>query len=88
MREMGIRELKAHLSGTLHAVGCGEAVRVTFRGTPLVDMVPAGAMTENDRLRHLVSSGRVAPATRSRPDRAPRRRRSQATASALPLAAS
>lgn len=72
MREMGVRELKQNLSETLRAVGRGEAVRVTLRGQPLVDMVPAGAITGSDRLRQLVGSGRVVPPTRSRPDSAPR----------------
>ena len=72
MRQIGVRELKANLSETLRAVARGEAIRVTLRGRPLVDMVPAGAMTGNDRLRQLVGSGRVVPRTRSRPDGAPR----------------
>lgn len=86
MREMGVRELKQNLSETLRAVWRGEAVRVTLRGRPLVDMIPAGAMTENDRLGHLVASGRVVPPTRSRPDRAPRLARAPRPASELVLA--
>lgn len=86
MREVGVRELKQNLSETLRAVGRGEAVRVTLRGRPLVDMIPAGSMTGNDRLGHLVASGRVVPPTRSRPDRAPRLAPAPRPASELVLA--
>ena len=43
MREIGVRELKQSLSETLRAVGRGEPVRVTLRGRPLADIVPAGS---------------------------------------------
>ena len=64
MREIGVRELKASLSETLRAVGRGEQVRVTLRGRPLADIVPAGAAAEDDRLRELVAEGRVTPPAR------------------------
>lgn len=64
IREMGVRELKQSLSETLRAVGRGEQVRVTLRGRPLADIVPAGAAAVDDRLRELVASGRVVPRER------------------------
>lgn len=83
---MGVRELKQNLSGTLRAVGRGETVRVTLRGQPLVDMVPAGVITGNDRLRQLVGSGRVVLPVRSRPKSAPRLVPARRPASELVLA--
>src|SRR2546425_546332 len=72
MREIGVRELKQSLSETLRAVGRGEQVRVTLRGRPLADIVPASAAVGDDRLRRLIAEGRVVPPARARPRRAPR----------------
>lgn len=72
MREIGVRELKRSLSETLRAVGRGEQVRVTLRGRPVADIVPAGAARGDERLRELVAQGRVVPPARPRPRRAPR----------------
>jgi prevent-host-death family protein len=55
MRETGVRELKTTLSQTLRAVARGQQVRVTLRGQPLADIVPAGASTGDGRLRQLVA---------------------------------
>lgn len=85
MREIGVRELKQTLSATLRAVGRGELIRVTLRGRPLADIVPAGASGGEDRLRQLVAAGRVVPPARSRPDRAPRLATSSLRASELVL---
>ena len=85
MREIGVRELKRSLSETLRAVGRGEQVRVTLRGRPLADIVPAGATVGDDRLRELVAAGRVVPPARARPERAPRLARSRRSASSLVL---
>ena len=85
MREIGVRELKRSLSETLRAVGRGEQVRVTLRGRPLADIVPAGATVGDDRLRELVAAGRVVPPARARPKRAPRLARSRRSASSLVL---
>jgi prevent-host-death family protein len=71
MREIGVRELKRSLSETLRAVGQGEQVRVTVRGRPIADIVPAGAAGGDDRLRELVAEGRLVPPARARPRRAP-----------------
>jgi len=72
MREIGVRELKQSLSETLRAVGRGEQVRVTLRGRPVADIVPAGAAAGDDRLRELVADGRLVPPARARPTRPPR----------------
>lgn len=72
MREIGVRELKSTLSSVLHEVEEGEQVRVTMRGRPVADIVPATAKAGQARLRELVASGQVTPAARRRPSRSPR----------------
>jgi prevent-host-death family protein len=86
VREIGVRELKATLSQTLRAVARGQQVRVTLRGRPLADIVPAGASAKDDRLRRLVTQGRLVAPTRARPTRAPRPVKSKRSASGLVLA--
>jgi prevent-host-death family protein len=71
MREIGVRELKMTLSQTLRAVARGQQVRVTLRGRPLADIVPAGTPAKDDRLRRLVAQGRLVAPTRARPTQAP-----------------
>ncbi|MEO6351320.1 MAG: type II toxin-antitoxin system prevent-host-death family antitoxin [Candidatus Limnocylindrales bacterium] len=85
MREMGVRELKQSLSAVLHAVSRGEQIRVTLRGRPLADIVPAGAAVVDDRLRELVASGRIVPAARERPEYAPKLAKGRRSASSLVL---
>jgi prevent-host-death family protein len=85
MREIGVRELKLSLSETLRAVGRGEQVRVTLRGQPVADIVPAGASAEDDQLRRLVADGRLVAPTRARATRAPRLLKGKASATALVL---
>jgi prevent-host-death family protein len=86
MREIGVRELKLSLSQTLRAVSRGQQVRVTLRGRPLADIVPAGASVRDDPLRALVAEGRLTPHTRARPKRAPRLVKTSTSASSLVLA--
>ena len=86
MREIGVRELKQSLSETLRAVGRGEHVRVTLRGRPLADLVPAGSPAGDDRLHQMIADGRLVPAGRARPSRAPRLAKDARSASALVLA--
>ena len=86
MREIGVRELKQSLSETLRAVGRGEQVRVTLRGRPLADIVPAGASTGDERLRELVAHGRLVPPASARPTRAPQPAKARRSASAVVLA--
>lgn len=86
MREIGVKELKQSLSETLRAVGGGEQVRVTLRGNPLADIVPAGVGTGDDRLRELVARGRVVPPARALPKRPPRLQKGSVSATELVLA--
>jgi prevent-host-death family protein len=85
IREIGVRELKGSLSETLRAVGRGEQVRVTIRGRPVADIVPAGVAAGDDRIRGLVAEGRVVPPSKSRPPRAPRLAKGRGSASPLVL---
>jgi prevent-host-death family protein len=86
MREIGVRELKQSLSETLREVAGGGQVRVTVRGKPIADIVPAGAATMDDALRGLVADGRLLAPSRARPRRAPRLVKARRSASALVLA--
>lgn len=83
MREIGVRELKGSLSETLRAVAKGEQVRVTLRGLPIADIVPAGAAAGDDRLRELVAQGRVVLPARARAARAPKPVQARQSAAAL-----
>jgi prevent-host-death family protein len=85
MREIGIRELKTSLSSVLHRVDEGEQIRVTRRGQPVADIVPAGARRGDERLRKLVADGRITPAARPRPSRSPRPLDTGRSASAIVL---
>ncbi|HSZ68738.1 MAG TPA: type II toxin-antitoxin system prevent-host-death family antitoxin [Solirubrobacteraceae bacterium] len=86
MREIGVRELKSSLSQTLRAVARGQHVRVTVRGRPVAEIVPAGVSARDDRLDRLVTEGRLAPPLRARPQRAPQLVQASRSASALVLA--
>lgn len=86
MLEIGVRELKATLSSMLRKVEDGEQIKVTVRGRHVADIVPAGSPRSDDRLRALVAQGKVTPASRPHPDRAPRPLRSSRSASAIILA--
>ena len=86
MRVVGIRELRASLSGTLREVSRGERIRVTSHGRAVADIVPAGSAVADDRLSALVAEGRVTPATGPMPAQPPRLARASQSASALVLA--
>jgi prevent-host-death family protein len=86
MVQMGVRELKRSLSRTLRAVSRGQQVRVTVRGRPVADIVPATAAGGDTRLRELVLAGRLDLPTRTRPLRAPRLTKSRLPASSFVLA--
>lgn len=86
MREIGVRELKSSLSRVLHDVEEGEQVRITVRGRPVADIVPAAARAGQARLRELVASGRVTPAARALPSRSPRPLPSKRSATSIVLA--
>jgi prevent-host-death family protein len=84
MKEVGVRELKRSLSETLRAVGRGRQVRVTVRGKPIADIVPAGA-SPRDPLRELIVAGRLVAPSRARPKRPPRLATATRSASAAVL---
>jgi prevent-host-death family protein len=86
MREIGVRELKGSLSSVLHQVDEGEQIRVTVRGRPVADIVPAGPRRGASLMRELVSEGRVTPAVQPRPGRSPRPLDTGRSASAIVLA--
>lgn len=86
MLEIGIRELKASLSSVLHRVDEGEQIRVTRRGQPIADIVPAAPRRGDERMRQLVADGRITPAASSRPRRPPRPLDTGRSASAIVLA--
>ena len=85
MREIGVRELKLSLSATLRAVGRGQHVRVTLRGRPLADIVPAGTPSTDETLPRLMAAGRLSAAKHPHPRRAPRLAKGSKSASALVL---
>jgi len=85
MREVGVRELKTHLSEALREVERGGRLRVTVHGRPIADIVPAAAGRDDD-LRALVAEGRLTPPSRTGPRRAPKLVRDVRAASALVLA--
>lgn len=88
MREIGVRELKANLSKVLRRVDAGEQVRITSRGRPVADIVPARAPQRySEGMRKLIAEGRVTPASRPLPlPKAPPPIRTRVSASALILA--
>lgn len=63
---VGIRELKAHLSDYVHRAAAGEVVTITDRGRPVARLQacdPHGATKERpESIRKLIAEGRVTPA--------------------------
>lgn len=57
--EVGIRELKTHLSALLRRVKRGESLTVTDRGTPVARIVPAGVSVD-EAMETLQDSGVLA----------------------------
>jgi prevent-host-death family protein len=86
MREIGVRELKASLSEVLRSVGRGEQIRVTLRGKPLADIMPAGRPRTDPRIAALVAEGRLTPRTRPLPKTPPPLAPARKSASDLVLA--
>jgi len=86
MREIGVRDLKASLSSVLHDVEEGEQVRITVRGRPVADLVPAAGRAGETRLRELVATGQVTPAARARPTRQARPLPAKRSATSIVLA--
>lgn len=84
MWEIGVQELKANLSSVLRRVGEGEPVRITRRGRPVAEMVPAESPEE--RRQRMVEEGRISPASRPFPKDVPPPRDTGRSASAFILA--
>jgi len=63
VREIGIGELRAKLSSVIRRVERGERVRVTRRGRPVADIVPA-MPEQSPAMKRLIAEGRVTPASR------------------------
>ena len=59
--KVGVRELRAGLSGWLDRVQAGDEVVVTERGKPVARLVP---MQHRSRLQELIEQGTVTPAAR------------------------
>ncbi len=66
---VGVRELKAHLSRYLDRVRAGEPVVVTDRGKPVARIEPIADVGLPERLRTLIAEGRAV--YRDRLDRLP-----------------
>lgn len=63
--DVGIRELRDHLSRHLSAVRSGSTITVTDHGQPVARIVPVGQLSSLEALR---ATGRVTPASgRTRP---------------------
>ncbi len=71
MVEVGVKQLKSELSAYLRRVARGETVRVTVRGRPVADVVPAARDDRDEAWRRLVAEGRVTPAREPLPSRPP-----------------
>jgi prevent-host-death family protein len=59
MREIGIRELKSHLSETLRAVEAGEVLRVTSHGRPVAELGPPSERSADEHYHFLIRRGRL-----------------------------
>ena len=77
--------MKANLSSVLRDVEAGEPVRVTSRGRPVADIVPAMAK-RGEATEKLIAEGRVTPATQPLPMSPPSPRDTGRSASAFILA--
>lgn len=76
--------MKAQLSRVLREVEEGERVRVTSRGRPVAELVPAE--TADERRRRMIAEGRITPARRPFPKDAPPPRETGRSASEIILA--
>ena len=59
--EVGVRELRDHLSAWLEAVASGREITVTERGKPIARIVP---VTGRSKLDQLIADGLVVAASR------------------------
>ncbi|MEY3340693.1 MAG: hypothetical protein RLZZ269_604 [Actinomycetota bacterium] len=59
--DVGVRELKQHLSEHLRRVAAGEVIRITDRGLPIAEIVP---LVAGDPLRRGIDEGWIRPPQR------------------------
>ena len=59
MAEVGIRELKAHLSSYLRRVAGGASVRITQHGRTIATIQPVTAAPDHAWIRQMVVEGRA-----------------------------
>lgn len=82
MLEVGIKELKDGLSAYLRRVARGEHVRVTSRGEPVADLIPAQpAKAQDPELLQLEAEGKITLSRLPRPRRSPPPSRARRSAS-------
>ncbi len=84
MREIEVGKLKAQLDSVLRDVGNGERVRVTSKGRPVADIVPAE--TPDEQWKRMIDEGKITPASGSLPKNPPPPRKTGRSASAIILA--
>ena len=72
--DVGVRELKQHLSDYLDRVERGQTITITERGRPKVMLVPLPG--GGDRLADGIAEGWITPAVKPRSPGAPKRFRS------------
>ncbi len=72
--DVGVRELKQHLSDYLDRAERGQIITITERGRPKVMIVPLPG--GGDRLAEGIEQGWITPAVKSRSPGAPKRFRS------------
>jgi prevent-host-death family protein len=57
MAQVGVRELKAHLSRYLQRAAAGERIVVTDRGTPVAVLTPAAGGSLETRVEEILRTG-------------------------------
>jgi prevent-host-death family protein len=86
MVEVGIKELKDGLSAYLRRVARGEHVRVTSRGQPVADLIPAQpAKDEDPELLRLEAEGKITLSRLPKPERSPAPSKTRRSASSYVL---
>ena len=67
--DVGIRELKAHLSEYVHRAQAGEVVVVTDRGKPVAELRPCQPVEDDlpEAIRRGIAEGWITPARRRGP---------------------